>query len=121
MAGMLDEIQKKKSTLSRGAQIQVNSDISKQSIIEEPQDTTHFDTRSLPQNVRVDNGIRNTINALGVLGYGDSQRETVRMLLDKFITTLSEDEQKKITELNEIYDSKDQKAYISKKNKNKKS
>lgn len=120
MAGMLDEIQKKKSTLSRGAQIQVNSDISKQSIIEEPQNT-HFDTRVLPQNVRVDNGIRNTIKALGVLGYGDSQRETVRMLLDNFITTLSEDEQKKITELNEIYDSKDLKAYLSKKNKNKKS
>ncbi|BBD17714.1 DUF5388 domain-containing protein [Melissococcus plutonius] len=115
MAGMLDDIQQKRSTLSRGAHIQVNSSINKDEIIKEKNNDKSIDTRSLPQNIRVDNGSRNTVNALGVLGYGDSQRETLKILLDNFISNLSDDEQKKIHELNEIYDKKDLKNYLSKK------
>lgn len=116
MSGMLDDIQSKKSTLDRGAQINIQSGVTKEQILAQRTEAP-INTRSIAQNIRVDNGIRNTVNALGVLGYGDSQRETVQLLLDKFISDLTENEQEKVNDLNEIYDNKDLKSYLKKKKK----
>ncbi|EMF0421397.1 hypothetical protein IL099_002315 [Enterococcus hirae] len=58
------------------------------------------------------------VNALSVIGYGDSQKEIVAQLLDSFISNLSEDEQKRISDLEDIYRSKDQKNLLKKRTDN---
>lgn len=58
------------------------------------------------------------VNALSVVGYGNSQKEIVAQLLDSFIPNLSEDEQKRISDLEDIYRSKDQKNLLKKRTDN---
>ena len=93
--------------LDRGAKIEITPSIKKEDIINETK-TEFVSTDSLPANIRVKNKLRNRVNALSVIGYGDSQKEIVAQLLDSFISNLSEDEQKRISDLEDIYRSKDQ-------------
>lgn len=101
--------------LDRGAKIEIAPSIKKEDIINEAK-TEFASTDSLPANIRVNNKLRNRVNALNVIGYGNSQKEIVAQLLDSFISNLSEDEQKRISDLEDIYRSKDQKNHLKKKN-----
>ncbi|EGP4808306.1 MULTISPECIES: DUF5388 domain-containing protein [Enterococcus] len=101
--------------LDRGAKIEITPSIKKEDIINETK-TEFASTDNLPANIRVNNKLRNRVNALSVIGYGDSQKEIVAQLLDSFISNLSEDEQKRISDLEDIYRSKDQKNLLKKKN-----
>lgn len=118
MSGMLEELSKKKTgSLTRGKQIVTQTDVTKESILNP--DVEVISTRSIPANVRVDQGIRNSINALTVMGYGESQREVVSLLIESFVSTIGPDQLKKFEDLNQIYDEKDFKSLQRKKEKQK--
>lgn len=116
MSGMLEELSKKKTgSLTRGKQIVIQSDITREEILGPNENIVN--TRSIPANIRVDQGARNGVNALSVMGYGESQREVVAFLLEAFVSSLSPDQLKKYEDLNLIYDEKDFKSYQKKKEK----
>lgn len=114
MAGLLEELEKKKNTtLNRGTSIVAQTDVTKEMVLSTKLKKTNpepVDTTQIPANIRVNQGIRNTINALEIIGYGESQKEVVENLLTTVIASLSTSEQKKIKDLNNIYNEKDKKA-----------
>lgn len=116
MAGMLGSTVKKKGALERGAKIVTQSDVTKEIILQENPKSQResISTGEIPANIRVDQGIRNTINALGIIGYGDSQKEVIQFLLDSTLPILTSDQRKKLDDLTAIYDEKDQKALAKK-------
>lgn len=112
MSGLLGELQKKNPSIDRGKKITTNIQVSKNDIIN---DKTEIDTDTIPANIRVDQGIRNKINALTILGYGESQKDVVQYLLNLAIETMSPDTAKKIDDLAEIYRKKDIQNYNKRK------
>lgn len=113
---MLEELSKKKNTsLTRGKQIVTQTDVTKSSVLNPNTET--INTKNIPANVRVDQGIRNSINALSVMGYGESQREVVSFLIESFVSTIGPDQLKKFEDLNQIYDEKDFKSFQRKQEK----
>lgn len=112
MGGLLGEISKKNGGISRGKTIITKTTIQKSDILN-PEESK-IDTDLLAANVRVNQKIRNQINALGILGYGESQKETVEILVDTFLSSLSDSEYKKIGDLCAIYKAKDEKSRAKK-------
>lgn len=114
MAGLLGEL-KKKPTINRGKKITTDIQIQKRDILDaslrdfekNKDETQSINTDDMPTNIRVDQGMRNKINALGIIGYGDSQKEVIEYMLTVVMESLSDAEVKKVEDLAAIYKKKD--------------
>lgn len=67
-----------------------------------------------PVNIRVDNHIRNYIAALITMGYSDTQKDMVELVLNLYIENLSNGELKRFEDLVQIYEDKDVKKHQKK-------
>lgn len=102
--GMLDHKNSnntEKHSLKRGPQVVVKEQVARNNIV------TDSETVTLPVNIRVDNHIRNQISALLNLGYGTSQKELVKNLVDKTIEELPENEKIRFEKMYTILEQKD--------------
>lgn len=105
---LLDDV-KKKNNLNRGTQIKNTPNVSKEEVIDLGFATTDnaLNTDLIDVNIRINQGLRNLLNALQVIGYGDSHKATVQLILDYFINSLSSDEQNKIKNSNLVFKERD--------------
>lgn len=128
MALLNHEPNKEKKTskplLTRGAKVQVNNkvnrmDIDRKTSEKENSPKKYVVTSSVtePVNIRVDNHIRNNISALITMGHADSQKEMVNMLVNMYLEALDSSEYKRYEDLVKIYEDRDVKRHLDKKNK----
>lgn len=66
-----------------------------------------MDTRNLFVNIRVNQGVRNILNGLAILGYGENCLETVSIIVEDFLSKLTPYELEKLEGLKDFYDKKD--------------
>lgn len=97
-----------KGLLTRGTEVKAEALVSRDDIY----GTTAADNReperiTEPVNVRVDNHIRNQINALINLNFGDSAREVIGAALDSVLDRLDETQQRQYNTMVELYEKQD--------------
>ena len=111
-----------KKILTRGPKIETankvnRGDIEMKTTVNEPSSkgknvlTTYV---TEPVNIRVDNHIRNYIAALITMGYSDTQKDMVELVLNLYIENLSNGELKRFEDLVQIYEDKDVKKHQKK-------
>lgn len=111
MANLLDDM-KKKGNLNRGTHIKNIQNVSKEEVINNFSKKTFssdedINTDLIDVNIRVNQGSRNLLNALQVLGYGDSHKTTVELILEDYINSLKKEDQLKIRNSALIFKEKD--------------
>lgn len=120
-----DKVKQKKKLLDRGPKVEVNNKVNRSDMEEKPEikqkkasqpEITRVVTE--PVNVRVDNHIRNSISSLITMGFAESQKEMVELMVDMYVDTLEESDYKRYQDLVQIYEDKDVRR-IEKKNKRK--
>ncbi|WP_208560335.1 DUF5388 domain-containing protein [Marinilactibacillus kalidii] len=104
----------KKKLLNRGPKVEVSNKVNRNDLdsydqkkfrkMKEPEITTVV---TEPVNIRVDNHIRNNISSLITMGFAESQKEMVDIMVDMYVETLEESEYKRYLDLVQIYEDKD--------------
>lgn len=120
-----DNEKQKKQLLTRGPKVEVNNKVNrndmgekaekKQTKAKEPEVTTIV---TEPVNVRVDNHIRNSISSLITMGFAESQKEMVELMVDMYVDTLEDSDYKRYQDLVQIYEDKDLRRINKKRRKN---
>ncbi len=114
MAGLLDHSGKSKKKLTRGAEIKVANQVTRQELSD--QDKIASDNNieismkkqvDFPVNIRVNNHVRNNITALLNLGLGNSASELVNRLVNEQIETLEPSQIKRFNQMVDILEQKD--------------
>lgn len=120
-----DKEKQKKKLLTRGAKVQVENKVNRSDLdsTEEtkPKKKKEAEITTVvtePVNIRVDNHIRNSISSLITMGFAESQKEMVEIMVDMYVETLEESEYKRYADLVQIYEDKDVRR-INKKNRKK--
>lgn len=122
-----DKEKQKKKLLTRGAKVQVENKVNRNELdsTEEtkPKKKKEAEVTTVvtePVNVRVDNHIRNSISSLITMGFAESQKEMVEIMVDMYVETLEESEYKRYADLVQIYEDKDVRRINKKNNKKRK-
>lgn len=120
-----DKEKQKKKLLTRGAKVQVENKVNRNDLDSteqaKPKKKKEAEVTTVvtePVNIRVDNHIRNNISSLITMGFAESQKEMVEIMVDMYVETLEESEYKRYADLVQIYEDKDVRR-INKKNKKK--
>lgn len=104
--GLVQSNKKKRATIDRGPSIQPAktftmdqlpkkienqankpSEISMSDFIYEPKPTT----------LKIDTRLRDQINALSLIGFGDTQKEAIEIMIQNVLDSMTEDERRKFT------------------------
>lgn len=114
MSDLLEKMKNKNektyNPIKTGASVEFNNLLTKEDIAPkstELETIEHPSTRDLFVSMRVTQGFRNTVQGLGLLGYGETFLETMEYVMNTFLETLSEDEIKKLNGFQEFYDKAD--------------
>lgn len=103
--------EKKKNSLTRGPSIQPQQqftldDLEKDKVDETPKAKPIFIYESKPTTLKIDTKLRDQINALSLIGYGDTQKETVEIIINNMIEAMNIDEKRKFDVQYEVLESK---------------
>lgn len=113
LAKMKSENTKKYNPIKTGPSVEFSNLLTKEDVSQKPfesiaaNDSAIPFTRDLFVSMRVTQGFRNTVQGLGLLGYGETLLETMEQVMDTFLGTLSDDEIKKLNGFQKFYDQAD--------------
>lgn len=101
----------KKSSLSRGPSIkpqtQFTLDDLKENSSQKPIETKPvFIYEPKPTTLKIDTKLRDQINALSLIGYGDTQKEAVEIIINNMIEAMDVDEKRKFDVQYEVLEAK---------------
>lgn len=106
--------EKKKSSLTRGPSFppqqqftvdDLNSDIKKD--VQKPSEIKpEFIYEPRPTTLKIDTKLRDQINALSLIGYGDTQKEAVEIIINNMIEAMDVDEKRKFDVQYEVLEAK---------------
>lgn len=107
---MKNKTEKPYKPIKTGASIEFNNLLTKEDISPKSIDVETSkppSTRDVFVSMRITQGFRNTVQGLGLLGYGETLLETMEYVMNTFLETLSDDEIKKLNGFQEFYDKAD--------------
>lgn len=83
---------KSKQVIPRGTDIKPNNEFSMndlQSRVEKKEHISPIEYVAAPTSIKVDTKIRDTVNALSLIGYGDNQKDVIENVLTYIIESMS--------------------------------
>lgn len=114
MSDLLEKMKSKNektyNPIKTGASVEFKNLLTKEDISPKSNDLNTSEppsTRDIFISMRVTQGFRNTVQGLGLLGYGETLLETMEHVMNTFLETLSDDEIKKLNGFQEFYDKAD--------------
>lgn len=111
----------KRKLLTRGPKVEVKEQVGRQAFTDEGEGTPAKvdipETVTIPTNVRVDNHVRNQVQALINLGYGETTKDVIQSLLSERVEQLEDSEYKRFSDMVNILEQKDVLHAASKKRK----
>ncbi len=101
----------KKSSLSRGPDIKPQQqftvdDLEKDKVSKIPEVKPLFVYEPKPTTLKIDTRLRDQINALSLIGYGDTQKEAVEIIINNMIEAMDVDEKRKFDVQYEVLEAK---------------
>ncbi|MGM0183503.1 hypothetical protein IGK74_002469 [Enterococcus sp. AZ150] len=105
---------KKKNSLSRGPSIQPQQQFTlddlktdtKKDIPKSNETIPEFIYEPKPTTLKIDTKLRDQINALSLIGYGDTQKEAVEIIINNMIEAMDVDEKRKFDLQYEVLEAK---------------
>lgn len=98
MSGGLVNSNKNKKTISRGQPIVPEKTFSSDQLIpkkDKQEVKTSFAYEPKPTTLKIDTKIRDQINTLSLIGFGDTQKETIELLINNILDSMTFDEKRK--------------------------
>ena len=103
--------EKKKRSLTRGPSIRPQQqftldDLEIDKVNKSPEDEPIFIYEPKPTTLKIDTKLRDQINALSLIGYGDTQKEAVEIIINNMIESMDVDEKRKFDVQYEVLEAK---------------
>lgn len=106
--------EKKKSSLTRGPSIQPQQQFTlddlksdtKKDVQNSSEVKPEFIYEPRPTTLKIDTKLRDQINALSLIGYGDTQKEAVEIIINNMIESMDVDEKRKFDVQYEVLETK---------------
>lgn len=111
---------KNKKNLNRGPSIEPQNKFtmeqleSKSSVITK-EDIPIFAYKPKPTTLKIDTKLRDQINALSLIGYGDTQKEAIELLINNILDSMTNDEKRKFDYQYQVLEDKTIKTITHKK------